>query len=658
MDNVVRGCILSALSNVLFDVYCSAPHTAATLWETLSTKYSTDDSGVEKYQVGKYLKYRMSEGKSVTDQVHEFQIIVQALNDAGMKLPEKFVVMSIIEKFPRSWEEFGMTLKHRSGSLTLNELMSAIAIQEVHNGQGTSVPVEASANVMTANAKFKGKAKTVKTVSDDNLDKLKAKKTIQKKPKAKQSCWNCGTGGHFSRDCPSKKKPQGSAAADHSGKVNMVMGPKDDDPDASSPGVDALTSDITKYVISIPELFTVYEPNEWLVDTGANVHVCADKLLFVSYQPERGRSVTMGNASAAKVLGTGRVDLKFPNGRILTLQRVHHVPDIRRNIISGSSLVRDGFELSFKCNKVIILDSGSFVGKGYSSDGLFKIRVETDLSLSNNDSFIDYPVSYSIESSNVWHGRLGHINYDSVKRMMNLDIIPKHAIDKSSKCHVCVEAKSTRAPFKSVERNSEILDLVHSDICEFNGVLTKDKKKYFLTFIDDASRYCYVYLLNTKDEALEKFIIFKNEAETQTGKKLKRLRSDRGGEYESNPFMYYCQENGIVHEETPPYTPQSNGVAERKNRTLTDMINSLLISSGLPKYMWGEALNTACHILNRVPPKHKKESPFEPQCHLLAWLDYVLLERLKEDLLPATLGLYRNLRSTTKTFSARKNLKA
>ena len=156
-----------------------------------------------------------------------------------------------------------------------------------------------------------------------------------------------------------------------------------------------------------------------------------------------------------------------------------------------------------------------------------------------------------------------------------------------------------------------MLDLVHTDICEFNGVLTNKRKKYFITFIDDYSKYCYVFLLKTKDEALETFIIFKNEAETQTGKKLKRLRSDRGGEYTSNQFTQLCQSFGIVHEETAPYSPQSNGVAERKNRTLKDMINSLLESSGLPNYMWGEALNTACHILNRVPQKHKESSPFE-----------------------------------------------
>ena len=105
--------------------------------------------------------------------------------------------------------------------------------------------------------------------------------------------------------------------------------------------------------------------------------------------------------------------------------------------------------------------------------------------------------------------------------------------------------------------------------------------------------------------------MYKNEAETQTGKVLKRLRSDRGGEYTSTFFNEFCANNGIVHEVIPPYTPESNRVAERKNITFKDMINSMLINFGLPKYMWGEALNTACHILNRVPLKHMDKIPYE-----------------------------------------------
>ncbi|KAL0462590.1 UNVERIFIED_CONTAM: hypothetical protein Slati_0146600 [Sesamum latifolium] len=113
--------------------------------------------------------------------------------------------------------------------------------------------------------------------------------------------------------------------------VNMVVG------GSSS----ASTSGATEGYASVqPELLTVYEPCDWLIDTGVNVYVCADKSLFVSYQAVSGRTISMGNSSTAEVLGIGSVDLKFPSGRILSLKRVHHILTVRRNIISGSIIVR------------------------------------------------------------------------------------------------------------------------------------------------------------------------------------------------------------------------------------------------------------------------------------------------------------------------------
>jgi transposase InsO family protein len=104
-----------------------------------------------------------------------------------------------------------------------------------------------------------------------------------------------------------------------------------------------------------------------------------------------------------------------------------------------------------------------------------------------------------------------------------------------------------------------------------------------MTMIDDASRYCYVYLLNTKDVALNCFKTYKAEVENQLEKKIKCFRSDRGGEYFSNEFDLFCAEYGIIHERTPSYSPQSNKVAERKNHTLTDLVNSMLDTAGLSK---------------------------------------------------------------------------
>lgn len=117
-----------------------------------------------------------------------------------------------------------------------------------------------------------------------------------------------------------------------------------------------------------------------------------------------------------------------------------------------------------------------------------------------------------------------------MKDMLKQGIISYNGEHKD-KCEICVQAKMKRKSFPKVDRQSEILELVHSDICELNGQLTRGGNRYFITFIDDCFRYTYVYLLKYKDQAFETFKIYKAEVENQRGKKIQILRSDRGGEY-------------------------------------------------------------------------------------------------------------------------------
>ena len=118
-------------------------------------------------------------------------------------------------------------------------------------------------------------------------------------------------------------------------------------------------------------------------------------------------------------------------------------------------------------------------------------------------------------------------------------------------------------------------------------------------------------MLKTKDETLDYFKLYKAEVENQLERKIKRLRSDRGGEYFPRLFDKFCEEHGIIHERTPLYSPKSNGVAESKNRTLTDLVNAMLDIVGLSKTWWGEALLTANHVLNRILNRNKEATPYE-----------------------------------------------
>ena len=179
-------------------------------------------------------------------------------------------------------------------------------------------------------------------------------------------------------------------------------------------------------------------------------------------------------------------------------------------------------------------------------------------------------------------------------------------------CQNCIQGKMTKRSFTAKGVGDRgCLDLIRSDVCGPFSVHARCGYEYFITFIDDYSRYGYVYLMKKKSEALDKFKEFKAESEKQLGRHVKSLRSDRGGEYMSIEFVSFLKEHGILSQFSAPGTPQQNGVVERRNRTLLDMVRSMMSLSTLPLSFWGYALETAAYILNMVPSKSVPKTPME-----------------------------------------------
>jgi hypothetical protein len=158
----------------------------------------------------------------------------------------------------------------------------------------------------------------------------------------------------------------------------------------------------------------VCQSPEWWAATGANIHVCADISLFSSYQCKGARALLMGNGSHVCVLGVGTVMLKFTSGKTLLLKNVQHVPSIKKNLVSGSLICRDGYKLVFESNKCIY---GKFIGKGYDSGGLFHLSLHDVCNKSMNNVISN--------ESYIWHSRLCHINFGCVSRLANFNLIPK-----------------------------------------------------------------------------------------------------------------------------------------------------------------------------------------------------------------------------------------
>ena len=203
------------------------------------------------------------------------------------------------------------------------------------------------------------------------------------------------------------------------------------------------------------------------------------------------------------------------------------------------------------------------IGCGQLVDGLYSIEFISDATY--NSMHVSVGLKRCIvneESSMLWHRRLGHISIERIKRLVNEGVLSTLDFADFETCVDCIKGKQTNKSKKGAKRSSNLLEIIHTDICCPD--MDANSPKYFITFIDDYSRYMNVYLLNNKNEALDAFKVFKAEVENQCGKQIKIVRSDRGGEYYGRytengqapgPFAKFLQEHGIVAQYTMPGSP-------------------------------------------------------------------------------------------------------
>ncbi|GJT21757.1 retrotransposon protein, putative, ty1-copia subclass [Tanacetum coccineum] len=346
-------------------------------------------------------------------------------------------------------------------------------------------------------------------------------------------------------------------------------------------------------------------------------HQCGD----VSLEEELGSkklkagvlSLYMGDGHRATVEAIGSYHLCLPSGLVLVLHNCHYAPSITRGIILVSRLYDDGFINRFGNNTILVSRNNVVYFSVIPRNGIFEIDLFN--SITNDCSM--YVVSNkraktNLDSTLLWHCHLGHISKKRIEKFQHDGLLNSTDNQSFDKCISCMSGKMAQKPYThQVERAKDLLGLIHTNVYGPFRTMSKQGASYFVTFTDDFSCYGYVYLLKHKHEVFETFKVFQKEVENQLGKTIKSLRYDRGGEYMSQEFLDHLKEHGIIAHRTPPYTPQYNGVSERRNRTLLDMVCFMMSQTTLAKSFWDYALESAARILNMVPTKKVKKTPYE-----------------------------------------------
>jgi len=291
---------------------------------------------------------------------------------------------------------------------------------------------------------------------------------------------------------------------------------------------------------------------------------------------------------------------------IRILKNVRHIPGMKRNLISLSTLDKEGLKYTGS-GGVVKVSKGSLV------------CLLGDLNPSNLYVLRGCTLHGSVSAANVanaepsktdlWHMRLGHMSELVMAELMKRNLLDGCILSGKKFCEHCVFGKHKRVKFNtSVHTTKGTLDYVHADLWGPSRKPSYGGARYMLTIIDDYSRRVWPYFLKSKDDTFAAFIEWKVMIERQTEKKVKVLRTDNGGEFCSDAFDDYCRKEGIVRHHTIPYTPQQNGVAERMNRTIISKARCMLSNAHMNKRFWAETANTACYLINRSPsiPLNKK----------------------------------------------------
>ena len=533
----------------------------------------------ERFDVSKALfQCKMAEGSPVGAHVLKMIGYVENLERLGFPLSQELATDLVLQSLPQSYGQFVMNYNMNEIDKPLPELLSMLRTAE-QNLQKT----KPETIMMVQKGKGKGKGKKKK----DSKSKGKPKpKNAALKPKggvAKEcKCFHCGETGHWKRNCKvyleDLKKKKGSETSTTSGI----------------------------FVIEV----NLSTSTSWVLDTGCGSHICTNvQELKKSRTLTKGEvDLRVGNGARVAALAVGTYHLTLPTGLIIELEDCYFVPAISRNIISVSCLDKKGFSFLIKDNSCSIYLNEMFYGSAQLINGLYILNLDTPIYNINTKRF----KSNDLNPTYLWHCRLGHINENRISKLHKDGFLDSFDFESYEVCESCLLGKMTKAPFsRHSERASDLLGLIHTDVCGPISSLARGGFHYFITFTDDFSRYGYVYLMKHKSESFEKFKEFKNEVQNQLGKSIKALRSDRGGEYLSQEFDDYLKECGIVSQLTPPATPQWNGVSERRNRTLLDMVRSMMSQVDLPISFWGHALETAAFTLNRVPSKSVQKTPYE-----------------------------------------------
>lgn len=557
--------LIMTIDSSLF-VHIKNEKTVKEVWNRLKTLF--DDSGFTR-RIGllrQLISIRLEDSDSMTAYVTQMVDTAQKLKGTGFEITDEWVGSLLLAGLSEKFAPMIMAIEHSGMKISTDAIKAKLLDME-------------SSTVGSTDGAFLSKSWQQRNKKrDNNVNMSKSQTSNQKTTTKVVRCYRCKQPGHYMNKCPqnSREKTENAFSA-------IFLNPQNQ-----------------------------FRVSDWYVDSGASSHMVVDKNCLEKVIPSHEvKNIVVANRETIPVLcaGNTRITTVIDDSEFdIPVKNVLCIPNLTTNLLSVSQLIQNGNSVSFEEDVCYIRNrQNALVGKAELVNGVYRLCIKSPTL---------FVASAAVATSEMWHRRLGHINSQDLNTMKNGVVegisYPDRAVIDKSKCITCCEGKQARLPFTHKGTRSEaVLELVHADVCGPMEQVSIGSSRYFLLFVDDFSRMAFVYFLKAKSEVYKYFKEFKAFVERQTGRKLKVLRTDNGGEFCSLEMKCFLQKAGIAHQKTNPYTPEQNGMCERMNRTVVERARCLLFDANMPKKFWAEAVNTAVYLRNRTIASGLTKTPYE-----------------------------------------------
>ncbi|GJW81427.1 retrovirus-related pol polyprotein from transposon TNT 1-94 [Tanacetum coccineum] len=460
--------------------------TAAGVWTKLETLYMTKSLANKLYLKKKLYTFYMPAGRKISEHIDEFNKIVLDLANIEVKFEDEDLALLLLTSLPASYEHFVDTLLYGWEALTLEDVMAILNSKEIKE-----------------RSKAKGddgEGLYVRGRTDRKDSHQSRGKSRSKSRGGIFKCYICQSEDHLKRNYPKNNRKKSTGYAK-----------KDEQPSSNGSTYD--DSEVMMVMSAHAQALL-----DCIMDLGCSYHMTPRLDILFDFLEYDGGSVQLGDNMEYKIRGIGKVRLKLKDGSSFMLHNVRYIPKLKRNLISLGTLEKEGFTVKLQSGKIKVINGSKVILSGirrdncvYSLDG-HALAGELNASVEEKDNL-----------AQVWHKRLRHISEAGLQVLEGAVWQEKHR-----------------------HTTQGVIDYVHSDLWGPSQVESLGGKRYFLSIVDDYSKRVWVYILRFKHEAFGKFKEWKQLVENQTGRTVKKLRTDNGLECCNREFKQLCIKSGIA----------------------------------------------------------------------------------------------------------------